>query len=59
MRQEIARLARHILPTVVTYAVASGWIPPQLQQPLIEAGIAIGAVIVAIFASKSAAKKQN
>ena len=57
MQEEIARLARHVLPPAIAYAVASGWIPASLQQPLIEAVIAVGAVVTAIFASRSAAKK--
>lgn len=57
MQGEIARLARHILPPVIAYAVASGWIPASLQQPIIEAVIAIGAIVVALAASKQAAKK--
>jgi hypothetical protein len=57
MNTEIARLARHVLPPAIAYAVASGWIPASLQQPLIEAVIAVGAVVTAIFASKRAAGK--
>jgi hypothetical protein len=57
MNAEIARLARHVLPPAIAYAVASGWIPASLQQPLIEAVIAVGAVVTAIFASRSSAKK--
>lgn len=57
MNTEIARLARHVLPPAIAFAVASGWIPASLQQPLIEAVIAVGAVAAALFASKKAAKK--
>lgn len=52
LKTEIARLARHILPPAITYAVAKGWVPAELQQPLIEAGIAVAAVAAALFASR-------
>ena len=52
MKEEIARLARHGLPPLVAYAVAKGWVPADLQQPLIEAGLAVAAVIAAMVASK-------
>lgn len=53
MQTEIARLARHILPPALAYAVAKGWIPAELQQPLIEAALAVGAVVAALLASKA------
>lgn len=53
MQTEIARLARHILPPALAYAVAKGWIPADLQQPLIEAALAVGAVVAALWASKA------
>ena len=56
MQTEIARLARHVLPPALAYAVAKGWIPAELQQPITEALIAVGGVLVAIYASKRAAK---
>lgn len=52
MSTEIARLARHVLPPAIAYAVAKGWVPTDLQQPLIEACIAVGAVLAALFASR-------
>ena len=57
MQEEIARLARHVLPPAISFAVASGWIPASLQQPLVEAAIAVGAVIAALAASRKAAKR--
>lgn len=53
MQTEIARLARHVLPPALAYAVAKGWIPVELQQPLIEAALAVGAVLAALWASRS------
>lgn len=53
MKEEIARLARHVLPPLVAYAVAKGWVPADMQQPLIEAGLAVAAVIAALLASRS------
>lgn len=53
MQTEIARLARHVLPPALAYAVAKGWIPYELQQPLIEAALAVGAVLAALLASRS------
>lgn len=50
---ELGRLARHILPPAVAYAVARGWVPEDLQQPIIEAVIAVGAVVVALVASRA------
>lgn len=52
MGTEIARIARHVLPPALAYAVAKGWIPADLQQPLIEAAIAVAAVLAALWASK-------
>lgn len=57
MNTEIARLARHILPPAVAYLVGAGLIPAALQQPLVEAIIAVGAVGGALFASRKAAGK--
>lgn len=54
MQTEIARLARHILPPALAYAVAKGWIPAEMQQPILEAFIAVGGVLVALYASKRA-----
>ncbi len=53
MQTEIARLARHTLPPALAYAVAKGWIPADLQQPIIEAALAVGAVLAALWASKA------
>lgn len=50
---ELGRLARHVLPPAIAYAVAKGWIPAELQQPLLEAAIAFGAVGAAWFASRA------
>lgn len=52
MQTEIARLARHVLPPALAYAVAKGWIPADLQQPIIEAALAVGAVLAALWASR-------
>lgn len=52
MQTEIARLARHVLPPALAYAVAKGWIPAELHQPIIEAALAIGAVLAALWASR-------
>lgn len=57
MNTEIARLARHILPPAVAYLVGAGLIPAALQQPLVEAMIAVGAVVSALLASRKAAGK--
>lgn len=53
MQTELARLARHVLPPALAYAVAKGWIPADLQQPMIEAAIALGAVAAALLASRA------
>lgn len=50
---ELGRLARHILPPAIAYAVAKGWIPAELQQPLFEAALALGAVVAALVASRA------
>lgn len=50
---ELGRLARHILPPAIAYAVAKGWIPAEMQQPLFEAALALGAVGAAWFASRA------
>lgn len=52
MQTEVARVARHVLPPALAYAVAKGWIPAELQQPIIEAALAIGAVLAALWASR-------
>lgn len=52
LKTELGRLARHLLPPAVAYAVAKGWIPAELQQPLIEAALAVSAVGIAYFASR-------
>lgn len=57
MNTEIARLARHVLPPALAFAVGAGYIPADMQQPLIEAIIAVGGVIAAWFASRKAAGK--
>ena len=55
MNTEIARLARHVLPPAIAFVVAKGWVPADLQQPLIEACIAVSAVVVAWLASRKRA----
>lgn len=52
MSTELARLARHAMPPAIAYAVAKGWMPADLQQPLIEAAIAVASVIAALLASR-------
>lgn len=52
MNTEIARIARHALPPAIAYAVAKGWIPADLQQPVIELGLAAAAVLAGIWASR-------
>ncbi len=52
MQTEIARFARHALPPALAYAVAKGWVPAELQQPIIEAALAVGAVLAALWASR-------
>ncbi len=57
MNTEFARAARHLLPPAVAYAVGAGLIPAAMQQPLVEAIIALGTVGGAWFASRKAAGK--
>ncbi len=59
MKTEIARLARHLLPPAIAYAVAKGWVPTDLQQPLVEAGITLVAVATAYMASHRRDARRN
>jgi hypothetical protein len=52
MKTEVARLIRHGLPPIVAFAVAKGWIPQEMQQPLIEAGVVLAAFLAALMASR-------
>lgn len=59
MYTELARVIRHGVPPLVAYAVASGWIPVHMQQPIIEAGIAIAAVVASLAASRARDKSKT
>lgn len=48
---EVARLLRHVVPPLVAYAVGSGLVPKELQQPLTELALVTGSVVVALAAS--------
>lgn len=52
MQTEIARLARHVLPPAIAYAAGKGYIPADMQQPLIELSMTGLAVLAAWFASR-------
>lgn len=57
MIEDIKRLVRHLIPVVVIYAVSKGWVPPELQAPLIEAGVVLGSILVSLAWSRSRDKK--
>lgn len=59
MQTEIARVLRHGLPPLVAYVAAKGWIPADLQQPLIEAAIAVSAFVAAYLASRTRDKRRS
>lgn len=48
MIEDVKRLVRHLMPVGVIYAVSKGWIPAELQQPLIEAGAIFGSIAVSL-----------
>lgn len=50
---ELNRLLRHLLPPALAFAVGKGWLPANLQQPLMEAVIAGSAVVAALIASRA------
>jgi len=59
MNTEIARVIRHVAAPVVAYAIGKGWIPAELQQPLIEAVLAGAAVVAALVASRARDRKPS
>ncbi len=46
--EELARVARYALPPALAYAVGKGWIPAEMQQPLLEAAV-VEALVYAIL----------
>lgn len=52
MQTEIARLVRHGWPMLVGYAVGAGLIPSDLQQPIIEVGLAVVSLAVSLWVSR-------
>ncbi len=59
MNDELARLLRHGLPVLITYAIAKGWISPTLQQPLLEFGGVLITFLLAYTASVKAKPRQK
>lgn len=57
MIEDIKRLIRHLVPVGVIYAVSKGWVPPELQGPLIEAGAIGGSILASLAWSRSRDKK--
>lgn len=56
MKSEIGRLARHVGPVVVTWAVAKGYVPAEVQGPLIELATVTLTMGVTLYFSKSSDK---
>jgi hypothetical protein len=50
---ELNRILRHLLPPALLFAVGKGWIPAELQQPIIEGVIAAVAIVGAWLASRA------
>lgn len=51
--EEINRLLRHLVPTVVAYVVAKGYLPPELSGPMTEIIVVALAQGVSLVASKA------
>lgn len=56
---ELARIARYALPPALAYAVGKGWLPAEMQQPLLDAALSIGAVVIAWASSVARDKKRK
>ena len=48
MIEDVKRLVRHLIPVAVIYAVSKGWVPVEMQAPLIEAGVIAGSIAVSL-----------
>ena len=57
--EELARIARYALPPALAYAVGKGWIPAEMQQPLLDAALAIGAAVIAWASSVARDQKRK
>lgn len=57
MIEDVKRLVRHLIPVVVIYAVSKGWVPIEMQAPLIEAGVILVSIVFSLAWSRSRDKK--
>ena len=57
MIEDVKRLVRHLIPVAVIYAVSKGWVPVEMQAPLIEAGVIAGSIAVSLAWSRGRDKK--
>jgi len=53
MIEDVKRLFRHLIPVGMMYAVAQGWVPAEMQAPLIEAGIVLSSIVVSLVWSRN------
>jgi len=57
MIEDVKRLVRHLIPVAVIYAVSKGWVPVEMQAPLIEASVIAFSIAVSLVWSRSRDKK--
>ena len=53
MIEDIKRLVRHLIPVLVIFAVSQGWVPAEMQTPLIEVGVVASSIIFSLIWSRS------
>ena len=57
MIEDVKRLVRHLIPVAVIYAVSKGWVPAEMQMPLIEVGVVLSSIVISLVWSRSRDKK--
>ncbi len=57
MIEDVKRLFRHLVPVGIMYAVGQGWVPVEMQAPLVEAGIVLSSIVVSLVWSRERDKQ--
>ena len=57
MIEDVKRLVRHLIPVAVIYAVSKGWVPAEMQMPLIEVGVVLSSIVISLVWSRKRDKK--
>jgi len=57
MLEDVKRLFRHLVPVGVMYGVSQGWVPAEMQAPLVEVGVVLSSIVVSLVWSRERDKQ--